>query len=95
MSYQINPLSILILPKIDEVNNYKTILYEAKNDNVSKVSPFGYWILHTVYFNPGSDFKDITRCLQQKFPRKANYQNEQKIRSFFDLMVSKEVIFQK
>lgn len=95
MTYQINPLSILILPKIDKVNGYETIVYQAKNDNVLKISPFGYWILYAVYFNPGSGFKDIIRYLQQKFPRGANYQNEQKILSFLDVMASKEIIFQK
>lgn len=92
MSYQVNPLSVLILPKIDEANDFNTIVYEAKKDVVMKVYPFGYWILRTICFNPGLDFRNILKKLQEDFPNDKNYQNEKKAGSFIDLMVSKEVI---
>lgn len=92
--YSINSLAVVFLPIIDKKNNYNTIVFNPKTEELLSVNSFGYDILKTVDENPGITLAEICKLVSQK----RNFmerQKEAKIAKFIDLMAEENIFLKE
>lgn len=93
--YKVNPLSVLILPEVDEKNGFETIVLDVKKDTFLKIHPFGYWILRVSYGNPWLTVDGILRKLRVLFPDSKDYKKKKKVAEFVNFMKKRKVLIGK
>lgn len=84
--YLVNPLSVLFLPEKDRGNNYSTIVYNPKTEEIFRVNKFGYKILFLIYKIPGIDIDKIKEIVGF---------NKSKVERFLETMKKENVVFEK
>lgn len=92
--YFIHPLAVLFHPEIDVRNNYRTIVYNWKTQNILKVNRFGYETLKILNKRPGLSLDELCKLVSQK-RKTSEWQIKPKIVKFIEQMVKENIISEK
>lgn len=92
--YFINPLAVLFHPGIDARNDYRTIVYNWKTQNILKVNRFGYEVLKVLNERSRLSLDELCRLVSQR-RKTAEWQIKSKIVKFIEQMVEENIINEK
>lgn len=84
-NYTLNTLSIIFLPKIDPLNDYKTIACNWQTENILKINSQGYKILAFINNSPRADLNLIQSNTQV---------NKEAVEKFITKMVKENIIIE-
>ena len=94
MGYLLHTYAVLFHPALDELNGFRTVVYDWKGDIFHKVNSFGYGVLRQIDKNPGTTLKGLVGEIA-KARKESIWQNEQKVKNFVEQMIKENVIIEQ
>ncbi len=92
-SYSIIKRGVLFHPELDELNDFRTVVYNWKTSITLGVNKFGYQILKIIDTSPGLMFEEVVSQIS-RVRGEAKWQVEGKVRYFLNKMVNESVVIE-
>lgn len=87
MNYGLDDFSVLFLPKIDPLNDYKTIIFNFSEQKILKINKSGYFILKAISDSPGISLENIYDLAA------LNRIKKPEVKIFMDEMIKEKIIY--